>query len=125
MRKFKRWLEGGTVALISCALVCVSTATLVLPSMAKAEGELCWSDRDCSSQEYCDKPAFRCAREETSLTCSHIVQGLSGGASVFAISAALFGVAPVPGSRLPAAISLILSATFAFGAWYVSVLCDD
>ena len=122
MTYIKRWLEGGVIALLCVALVCVTTTTA--PKVAKATIGPCYADIDCNVNEYCHQASGKCL-DKSQLTCDHIVQGLSGGASVFAISAALFGVAPIPGSRLPAAIALILSATFAFSAWYVSVLCDN
>lgn len=109
MKRFKRWLEDGTIGLVVISLVCVSTAVM-LPSETHArggEGDLCSDDYDCNSGLTCEITGVyggfirRCQPEAP--PCSQQQQELSLWVGGAAIGLALVGTgAAAAGSALVA-----------------------
>lgn len=125
MLRIKSAFSGFVAGLCSCvlALAMILYTPAAQGDVIAPDGTIC-PDYNTPIPDPDDHGGWVCVPDEA-LTCTHIVQTLAGGAAVFGISAALFGVAPIPGSRIPAAIALLLSATFGFSAWYLSLFCDD
>ena len=124
MLRTKSAFSGFVAGLCSCVL---ALATILYTPAAQGDviapdGTIC-PDYHTPIPHPDDHGGWVCVPGEA-LTCTHIVQAMTGAAGVFGISAFLFGVAPVPGARIPAIVAGGLAATFAFGAWYLSVLCD-
>ena len=120
MKRKKPSLSGFVAGVCSCvmALTMILYAPAVGAQVIAPDGTQC---PDAHTPIPIGDGTWGCA---PGTNCKAVVQAMTGAAGAFGISAFLFGVAPVPGARIPAIVAGGLAAAFAFGAWYLSVICD-